>query len=66
MRGEAVDEAALAHAIAQRDARDSSRAEAPLRPADDAVVVDTTALGLDEVVDRLSALVQGHLDREPG
>ena len=65
-RGEAVDEAALAAAIAQRDERDSSRAEAPLRPADDAVVVDTTALGLDEVVDRLSALVQPHLDREPG
>jgi len=65
-RGETVDEAALAAAIAQRDLRDSSRAEAPLRPADDAVVVDTTALGLDEVVDRLSALVQPHLDCEPG
>jgi cytidylate kinase len=65
-RGEAVDEAALAAAIAQRDARDSSRAEAPLRPAEDAVVVDTTALGLDEVVDRLSALVQPHLDCELG
>jgi cytidylate kinase len=66
MRGEAVDEVALAHDIARRDQRDSTRAEAPLRPADDAVVVDTTALGLDEVVDRLSALVQPHLGREPG
>ena len=33
--------------------------------AADAVVVDTTALGLDEVVDRLSALVRPHLDSEP-
>ena len=65
LRGEPVDEAALARAIAQRDQRDSTRAEAPLRPAADAVVVDTTALGLDEVVDRLSALVQPHLGSEP-
>lgn len=36
-----------------RDHRDSTRAHAPLRPADDAVVVDTTSIPLEEVVARL-------------
>jgi cytidylate kinase len=58
-QGEAVDEAALAQAIAERDRRDSGRATSPLRPADDAVVLDTTDLALDAVVDRLDALARG-------
>ncbi|HZP41277.1 MAG TPA: (d)CMP kinase [Candidatus Binatia bacterium] len=57
-RGEAVDEAALAHELAARDARDSGRAHSPLRPAPDAIVVDTTALSLDAVVERMLALVR--------
>ncbi len=40
-----------------RDQRDSTREHAPLRPADGAEVLDTTALTLSEVVDRLAALV---------
>ena len=40
--GRAVDEAALTADIVERDRRDSERAAAPLRPAPDAVVVDTT------------------------
>ncbi len=40
-----------------RDQRDSTREHAPLRPADGAEVLDTTALTLGEVVDRLAALV---------
>ena len=62
-RGEAVDEAALTAAIVERDRRDSERTAAPLRPASDAVVVDTTRMDLDEVIDRLTALVRPHLDR---
>ena len=65
MRGEAVDEAALAHAIAQRDERDSTRAEAPLRPAADAVVVGPPPHGRGEVVVRFIALVQPPHDPEP-
>jgi cytidylate kinase len=61
-RGEAVDEAALTAAIVERDKRDSERAAAPLRPAPDAVVVDTTHMDLDGVVDHLVTLVRGHLD----
>jgi CMP/dCMP kinase len=40
-----------------RDERDRSRAESPLRPADGAVELDTTGLTLDEVVQRIVALV---------
>ena len=36
--------------IAARDERDSSRAASPLRPADDAVLIDTTEIGIEEVV----------------
>lgn len=42
--------------IEQRDQLDSSRAFAPLRQADDAVLVDTSDLGIDQVVDRLEQL----------
>jgi len=34
-----------------RDARDSARAAAPLRPAEDAVVLDTSRMTIDEAVD---------------
>ncbi|HLY38465.1 MAG TPA: (d)CMP kinase [Candidatus Binatia bacterium] len=48
--GESVDENALTVEIAARDQRDAGRVHSPLRPADDALVIDTTALGLDDVV----------------
>jgi cytidylate kinase len=60
-RGEVVDEEALVAAIAERDRRDSDRAAAPLRPAADAVVVDTTSADLAAVVERLVGLVAPHL-----
>jgi len=41
-----------------RDARDSGRAAAPLRKADDAVTVDTTRMSLDEVVETIMELVR--------
>jgi len=43
--------------IAERDARDRTRAHSPLQPAPDAVVIDTTAHSIDAVVDTLRALV---------
>lgn len=39
-----------------RDARDSERSVSPLRPADDAIVVDTTGIPIDEVVMQVLAL----------
>ncbi len=46
-RGEAADYAAVLAEILRRDARDQTRAAAPLAPADDAVVLDTTALDIE-------------------
>jgi cytidylate kinase len=45
-------------AIEQRDRLDSTRSAAPLRPAEDAVLIDTTGLDADQVVERVLALVQ--------
>ncbi|GAA4937164.1 cytidylate kinase [Actinomycetospora succinea] len=42
--------------LARRDQLDSSRAASPLRPAEDAVEVDTSALDIDGVLDRLQDL----------
>ncbi|MCK4294483.1 MAG: (d)CMP kinase [Planctomycetes bacterium] len=44
-------------AIEDRDNSDQSRTTGPLRPADDAIVVDTTELGIEEVVEKLLACV---------
>jgi cytidylate kinase len=43
--------------VAERDARDSTRAQSPLREARDAVAIDTTELAIDEVVERIAAAV---------
>jgi CMP/dCMP kinase len=44
--------------IAARDARDLSRAVSPLKPAPEAVVLDTTHLGIEQVVTEVLALVR--------
>lgn len=46
----------IRQAMEVRDRQDSEREASPLRSADDAVVVDTTSLSLDQVVDRIIAL----------
>jgi cytidylate kinase len=58
--------AALADTVAdlvRRDKYDSSRAASPLRQADDAVVLDSTSMDIDEVVDKLRAMVDGAVRR---
>jgi cytidylate kinase len=57
-RGEAVELAAVLEAQEARDRRDAARDLAPMRPAADAVVLDSTALGLEQVVDRMEAEVR--------
>ena len=59
-KGVSVTLAGLLGEILARDARDASRAVAPLRPADDAVHIDTTGLGIDAVVAQVLALVSAH------
>lgn len=48
----------LVREVAERDARDRGRAVAPLRPAEDAVVVDTTGMAVDAVVDQVLDVVR--------
>lgn len=46
----------LLHAIQARDERDSRRSAAPLKPAVDAVLIDSTKMSIDEVVNMISDL----------
>ncbi len=57
-RGVDADEAEVEAEIVERDTRDASRDVAPLRPAADAVQLDSTALPLDAVVTRLVDIVR--------
>jgi cytidylate kinase len=52
-RGEPVDKAVVATELRRRDDQDQTRAIAPLRPAPDAVRIDTTALTVEEVVRKI-------------
>lgn len=57
--GEDVDFKEILKSMQERDRADSSRANSPLRPAEDAKVVDTDQLTMDEVVDCLFELLEG-------
>lgn len=48
----------VAEDLRQRDERDSARAEAPLRPASDAMVVDTSDMSIDEAIASAIAAVE--------
>ncbi len=53
----------VADALARRDHIDSTRAASPLQVADDAHVIDTSEMGIDEVVDTVLRHVDVALDR---
>lgn len=53
-----ADRAEVLRDMAARDRRDRSRAVSPLAAAEDAVVIDSTALSLEEVIARVEALVR--------
>ena len=61
-RGASVDLEQMTNEILERDARDSARAHSPMRPAPDAVVVDTTGKDIDAVVNELRALVRSRTE----
>jgi cytidylate kinase len=52
-RGERVDEEAMRKEVELRDRIDSERPIAPLRPADDAVIIDTDHLDVEQVVEQI-------------
>ncbi|MDO5387237.1 MAG: (d)CMP kinase, partial [Pseudomonadota bacterium] len=43
--------------IKARDERDSNRAAAPLKPAADAVILDTSALSIDDVIEKVCRII---------
>ena len=57
-RGERVDTESMRKEVELRDRVDSERPIAPLRPAPDAIVIDTDHLDLDQVVDRIVGAVR--------
>ncbi|PBS13930.1 cytidylate kinase [Lysobacteraceae bacterium NML93-0792] len=61
-KGVSVTMDGLLREILARDARDANRAVAPLRPAEEAVRIDTTGLGIDAVVSQVLALLPARMD----
>jgi cytidylate kinase len=57
-KGEAAIYARVLEDMRERDARDTARSTAPMRPADDALIIDTSALDADQVF----RLAQDHID----
>lgn len=62
-RGVKADYDKILKEIADRDFRDRNRATAPLKPADDALVLDSTTLSIQEVVDTAVKFIESKLGR---
>ena len=56
-KGVSVNLDSLLHEIAARDERDAGRAVAPLKPAEDAVILDSTGMPITEVIERVLAVL---------
>jgi CMP/dCMP kinase len=62
-KGFDVNLARLLGEIRERDQRDAARPVSPLKPADDAIVLDCSQLSINEVVDRISGLLAERVSR---
>jgi cytidylate kinase len=60
-RGQVAIYTAVLEDLKQRDARDSQRAVAPLKPADDAFLLDTSALDADQALAAALSIINGKL-----
>jgi cytidylate kinase len=60
----AVTEDAVIRELKERDARDRNRAESPLRAAGDAVILDSTAMNLEQVLKAAEEIVEAHLGEQ--
>jgi len=58
--GETVNLAAILKDIQLRDERDMNRAVAPLKPADDAITIDSTDMSIEAVFEAILALIEKH------
>ncbi|MDE1155622.1 MAG: (d)CMP kinase [Acidobacteriaceae bacterium] len=57
-----VTEESLVKELKERDARDRNRADSPLKPAEDAVLLDSTGLTLEQVLEAAEQIVRSHLE----
>jgi cytidylate kinase len=57
-RGEPVDAGAMRKEVAERDRQDSQRTVAPLRPAEDAIIIDTDDLDLEQTVEKVLSFIR--------
>ena len=55
-KGETANLASLLDEIVARDERDMNRSVAPLKPADDAIQIDSTQMGIEEVLETVHAM----------
>ena len=61
-----ITEEAVLKDLKERDHRDRNRAESPLRPAEDAVILDSTSITLDQVLLKAEEIVRAHLMQTEG
>lgn len=59
-RGERADPEELRKEVIERDRRDGGRSVSPMRPAEDAVLIETDDMTLDEVVERVVGHIRAH------
>lgn len=62
-KGYKADYEEVKKSIEERDRQDSSREFAPLKPAEDDVIIDTTNMTIDEVVSRISSLIETKINK---
>lgn len=61
--GKTADYAAILQEITERDERDRNRSVAPLKPADDAVIIDSSDMTVEEVFNKAMEIVKEKLDK---
>ncbi|MBP7891762.1 MAG: (d)CMP kinase [Arenimonas sp.] len=59
-KGVSVKLGDLLHEIVARDERDANRAVAPLKPADDAIIIDSTSMPIASVIDQILCVLPSH------
>ena len=62
--GQSATYASVLAEVRKRDARDSGRADAPLRPAVDAILIDTTDMSIDDAVQAAETVVREKLEAQ--
>ena len=59
-KGQQVDYAQVLEDVKKRDERDSNRSSAPLKPASDAIILDTSDLSIAEVLQKAQEIIDSH------